>query len=116
MTNLSVASRVRADGVREVSPDDVHAARGSVTLIDVREPHEFTGELGHIPGAKLVPLGTVEEAATAWPKEDEIVVVCRSGARSGRATALLSSMGFARVYNMAGGMLAYGEQKLPVER
>jgi rhodanese-related sulfurtransferase len=116
MTNLSAASRVRADGIREVSPEDVHAVRGNVTLIDVREPHEFTGELGHIPGAKLVPLATIEEAADGWPKEDEIVLVCRSGARSGRATALLSSMGFARVYNMAGGMIAYGDQKLPVER
>ncbi len=116
MSNLSAVSNVRSDGISEVSPADVYAVRSLVTLIDVREPHEFTGELGHIPGAKLVPLGTLEDAASTWPRDEEFVLVCRSGARSGRATALLASMGFTRAYNMAGGMMAYGGQNLPVER
>lgn len=103
-------------GIREVTVSDVAAARGKVRVVDVREPHEFTGELGHVPGADLVPLATVGDAAKGWDREGELVLVCRSGGRSGRATALLVSMGFHHVVNMTGGMLAYVDAKLPVER
>ncbi len=116
MSFLSTTARTTPEGIREVTASDVAEVRGRVRLVDVREPHEFTGELGHIPGAELVPLGTVAEAAKAWDKSKTLVLVCRSGGRSGRATALLASMGFRDVYNMTGGMLAYNDAKLPVER
>jgi rhodanese-related sulfurtransferase len=103
-------------GIREVTVQDVAEARGNVRIVDVREPHEFTGELGRVPGAELVPLATVGDAAKAGDREAELVLVCRSGGRSGRATALLASMGFQSVVNMTGGMLAYVDAKLPVER
>ena len=105
--------------VPEISVSDLKAKldRGDpVTIVDVREPHELTGELGHIPGAEHVPLASVESAARTWDREQEIVLVCRSGARSGRAAAALSSAGFARAMNMVGGMRAWNEAKLPVER
>lgn len=103
-------------GYRDVTPAATHAARGRVRLIDVREPHEYTGELGHIAGAELVPLATVASQAHAWDKNAEIILICRSGARSGRAAEALVAAGFRRVMNMAGGMLAYNAAHLPVER
>jgi rhodanese-related sulfurtransferase len=105
-----------AGGYRDVDPARVASAIGKLRIIDVREPAEYTGELGHIPGAELVPLGVVESAARTWDKESELVVVCRSGARSGRAAAMLASTGFRHVMNMTGGMLAWNDAHLPVER
>lgn len=104
-------------GYRDVdAPHVAAAARAGVRIIDVREPQEFVGELGHIPGAELVPLGTVEAAAATWDKDREIVIVCRSGARSGRAAGSLAAAGFRRVMNMTGGMLAWTAAKLPTSR
>lgn len=105
-------------GFSEVTPRDVAAALGkeNVRLVDVREPAEVVGELGHIAGAELVPLGSFELRARAWMPDEPVVLVCRSGARSGRAAATLVAMGFTRVMNMAGGMMAWNEARLPVVR
>ena len=84
-------------------------------VIDVREPDEFTGALGHIEGAKLLPLGTLIQRKNEIAPDLPIVVVCRSGARSAQATVLLRNAGFARVANLAGGMLRWRGQRLPVE-
>jgi rhodanese-related sulfurtransferase len=100
----------------EVNPAAAYELRGAVRIIDVREPDEFTGDLGHIPGAELVPLATVERAAVTWDRNVAIVVVCRSGGRSGRAGQALVAAGFRRVMNMTGGMLAYRAAGLPVAR
>jgi rhodanese-related sulfurtransferase len=61
-----------------------------------------------------VPLATVEAAAAAWPRADRLLMVCRSGARSGRAAAALLGMGFTDVTNLTGGMLAWDAAGLPV--
>lgn len=116
MSGLYESATTNPAGYRDVGPAQVAGAGTKVRLVDVREPHEFTGELGHIAGAELVPLATVEGAASAWSKEQEIVLVCRSGARSGRAAAALTAGGFGRVMNMVGGMIAWNEAKLPVDR
>ena len=76
-----------------------------IRIIDVREPYEFSE--GHIPGAELIPLGQISGAITKLSKDDSIVVVCRSGARSLRASQFLSSQGFKNVINMQGGMLSW---------
>lgn len=102
---------------REVTPSEVAAMpKSRVRIIDVREPFEFTGELGHVAGAELVPLPMVGATASAWPRDDEIVLVCRSGARSGRAAGQLAEMGFTHVMNMAGGMMAWNHARLPTVR
>lgn len=88
----------------------------TVDIIDVREPGEFTGELGHLPGARLVPLGTIAAAAASWDRDRELLVVCRSGGRSARAAAALVEMGFRRVANLRGGMLAVNAAGRRVER
>lgn len=93
-----------------VSPNEVAACRPTARIIDVREPHEFRGDLGHIPGAELVPLGRVAAAARQWNRDDEIVVVCRSGGRSAHAASELVALGFSRVKNMAGGMLRWNAE------
>ncbi|QRO03035.1 rhodanese-like domain-containing protein [Archangium violaceum] len=87
-----------------------------VRLVDVREPSEFDGLLGHITGAELVPLRMVEEKAGNWPRDSELVMVCRSGGRSAKAAAQLARRGFNRVMNMRGGMLAWNEAELPAVR
>lgn len=71
-------------------------------IIDVREPSEFTGELGHVPGAELLPPATVEDAARDWARDEPFVVACRSGARSAKAAATLVQRGFKRVFNLEG--------------
>lgn len=116
MNVLFEDAAARPGGWVDVYPARVAEARGTVRVIDVREPHEHRGELGHPVGAELVPLATLPQAAQRWDREREIVLVCRSGARSARAAALLASMGFRRVMNMAGGMLAWNEAGLPVSR
>lgn len=85
-------------------------------LVDVREPSEFDGILGHIDGARLVPLATVKDSAASWPKDQDVVLVCRSGARSGKAAEQLVKLGFTRVMNLRGGMLAWNTADLPVVR
>jgi len=104
-----------ADGFRDVDPVLLHEHLGEVRIIDVREQDEYSGPLGHIPGAELVPLATVPVKARGWDQDQEIVVVCRSGGRSGAAARQLVQMGFTRIMNLRGGMTAYNAVKLPVE-
>lgn len=99
----------------DVDPAFVSARRGQIALIDVREPQEFTGELGHVPGSTLVPLATLPEAAAAWDPQRDIVLICRAGGRSARAAMELARRGFRHLYNLRGGMLAWNEAHLPVE-
>lgn len=87
-----------------------------VRIIDVREVVEWNGPLGHIAGAELVPLATVPAVALHWKKDTTYLLVCRSGARSGRAAASLANAGFPRVYNLLGGMMGWNEANLPVAR
>lgn len=117
-TVLFEHARRHPSGYREVAPADVHAALGSerIRVVDVREPAEVVGELGHIGGAELVPLGSFEVRARTWMRDEPIVLVCRSGARSGRAATTLRALGFSRVMNMVGGMIAWNDARLPVAR
>lgn len=88
----------------------------SALLIDVRNPDEYVGELGHIKDAQLVTLGPDLEKFLANTKKDQtIIFICRSGARSARATQYAQSLGIKDVYNMQGGMLAWKEKGLEVE-
>jgi len=85
-------------------------------LIDVREPAEFTGELGHIPGAKLVPMATLPLAAAGWDRNAEYLIICKSGGRSGMSAQAMLKMGFTKVMNLAGGMMAWNAAGLKTER
>jgi rhodanese-related sulfurtransferase len=91
---------------------------GPPLLLDVREPNEYRGELGHIAGSVLIPL---RELAGRAAELDEhrghpIIAVCRSGVRSTTAAAMLCGLGFERVYNLKDGMVDWNDRRLPVER
>lgn len=75
-----------------------------LNLIDVREVDEV--QAGHIPDVMHIPLGLLEFRLHELNKNESYIIVCRSGARSGRATQLLEDNGF-DASNMAGGMLAW---------
>ncbi|MBL7818136.1 MAG: rhodanese-like domain-containing protein [Saprospiraceae bacterium] len=77
-----------------------------LVFIDVREPHEYA-EFNL--GAKLIPLGTLPDALEGLSKykDTEIVVHCRSGARSGQAQIFMRQFGFTKVRNLIGGVLAW---------
>jgi len=77
-----------------------------VPVIDVREPHEY--QEGHVPGAALIPLGSVPERAHEVPTGGEVLIVCRSGARSRNAAGHLRTLGIEAV-NVGGGTLAWIE-------
>lgn len=84
-----------------------HQQLSDYRIIDVREPSEFNGELGHLEGADLVPLKELPEAAKLWPTEEKLLVVCRSGGRSRNACDFLTANGFKDVSNLDGGMIAW---------
>lgn len=77
----------------------------NITVIDVREDEEV--EEGMIPGAKHVRLGDLQDRYTELDKEDNHVVVCRSGRRSMKASEFLKENGFTTVTNLEGGMLGW---------
>jgi sulfur dioxygenase len=87
-------------------------------LIDVREPNEYRGPMGHIAGSMLIPLRELAtRAAEIEPQRSRrIIAVCRSGVRSTTAAAILHGLGFERVYNLKDGMVDWNDRKLPVER
>jgi len=108
-------------GVWEIQPqalDECLAGEGArdIQVIDVREPQEFSGGLGHIPGARLVPMADLVARSAEIDKDRPAVMVCRSGARSAQATVLLQKSGFSQVANLAGGMLRWRAEALPFEQ
>jgi sulfur dioxygenase len=102
-------------GIWEVRPEWLEEHLQDVQIIDVREAEEFGGVLGHIPGARLVPLDRIAAGAKDFAKDRPLVTVCRSGARSAQASVLLRKAGFSKVANLAGGMLRWREQRYAVE-
>lgn len=93
-----------------IEPDELkrRIANGeSFTIIDVREDEEVAQ--GRIPGARHIALGEIPERYKEIPQEGEVILVCRSGNRSGRAMQYLQSLGYGNLRNMAGGMLAWDQ-------
>lgn len=107
--------------VRQLTAPEVAAMLESGSpplLLDVREPNEYAGELGHIGGSVLVPLRELASRAGELEKHRArpIVAVCRSGVRSTTAAAMLCGLGFEQVYNLKEGMVDWNDRRLPVER
>ncbi len=107
--------------VKQLTPRELHERLFAATpplLLDVREPDEFAGELGHIAGSILIPLRHLPKRAGELErfKEREIVAICRAGVRSTTAAAILTGLGFEHVCNLRGGMLDWIEARFPVER
>ena len=94
-------------GIWEIQPQALEDLTGPVQVLDVREPNEFVGPLGHIAGAIPIPLGALEGRVGELAKDRPVVAVCRAGSRSAQAVALLAQAGFAEIANLAGGMLRW---------
>jgi molybdopterin/thiamine biosynthesis adenylyltransferase/rhodanese-related sulfurtransferase len=77
-------------------------------LVDVREPFEY--DICRIPGSRLIPLGQLASRMSELDSADEIVLQCKSGARSARALKLLQEAGFSKLSNLEGGILAWSDQ------
>jgi adenylyltransferase/sulfurtransferase len=109
------AQETKIDASLEIDVQEVKnllASGKKFKLIDVREPHEF--EICRIPGAVLIPLGTVQEKKAEHlngiKKDDEIVIHCKGGVRSMKAALVLKEMGFANVKSMRGGILEWSDR------
>lgn len=87
----------------EVSVEEAVAKRDSgVFILDVREPDEWNQF--HVPDSTLIPLGELASRVSELPRDQEIVVVCRSGNRSAKGRDILLNAGFTQVTSMAGGL------------
>lgn len=93
-------------GYYDIPAGGVDSIPERVRFIDVRQPEEFDGELGHLDRAELVPLTNLDQSAKSWAPDEPLLLICRSGNRSGHAAAALVQAGFSRVGNLKGGMLA----------
>jgi len=105
-------------GIWEIAPQALEEVAQTVLIIDVREPDEYAGALGHIPGSWLIPLGELERRAAEIAKDAKdrpVVTVCRSGARSAQAVVILKRAGFRDVANLMGGMLRWRAEGHAVE-
>ena len=76
-----------------------------LTIIDVREPNEY--QINRIAGSTLIPLGEVPRRYAEINQDDELIMQCKSGARSARAADFLRSVGFKKVLNLKGGILEW---------
>jgi len=98
----------------EISPKEaLTRVQNGAHFVDVREQNEWD-EI-HAQGAHLIPLSEFAQRYSELPKESEIVVICRSGARSAQAVQFLEQQGYT-ASNLEGGTLRWLEQGLPVER
>jgi rhodanese-related sulfurtransferase len=91
--------------------------REDALVLDVRDPGEYGS--GHILGAKNVPLSRIAAAGSeiaAKRRDKPVIVYCDDGSRSGKAAAALRSQGFAKAVNLSGGLGAWQQAGLPVEK
>ena len=102
-------------GIWEVEPAWLEEHRGQVTIIDVREPEEFDGPLGHIPEAGLLPIDQLADKVDSIERGLPIVTVCRAGGRSAQATVILNRAGIVRTANLTGGMIRWRGLGYPTE-
>jgi sulfur dioxygenase len=105
---------LRFSGVWEIEPMTLLEHAAALQIVDVREAPEFIDRLGHLPDAKLVPLSQLTNRLGELDPERPVVAVCRSGVRSAQASVLLTKAGFGKVANLAGGMLRWKAEGLPV--
>ena len=97
--------------IPEITVEELKAMRDrgeKVTLVDVREPHEWA--VSDLPESLKIPLRTLPQSLDKLAPEDEIVVYCRSGARSANAVQFLAGRGYTRAKNLVGGINLWAER------
>jgi hydroxyacylglutathione hydrolase len=110
---------VTAGDIREISIAEFRALldgseADQPTVLDVREPWEYAQ--GHVPGAKLIPLGRLGEHLEELDPNRPLALICQTGSRSRSAAALLGSRGFKTLYNVTDGTQGWERSGLPLER
>ncbi len=117
-------ARSRITEIRADEVDLLLENNEPILIVDVREPDEYA--TSHIPGALLIPRGTLEGAADpgsphqvaalCQARERFIVLYCESGGRSALAADVLTRMGFTQVQSLAGGLVMWDAEGLPLAR
>ncbi len=101
--------------IKEIMPNELYALKkaqpGALRVIDVREFSEMAS--GVIPGAEPMPLATVPLRLSELAQDEQLVFVCRSGARSAQACVFLQQRGYEQVYNLSGGIMGWVSSGLP---
>jgi len=94
--------------------EDVTAglAKGEIVLVDIREPDEFVS--GHVPGAVNLPLSRLTPAALPRPTDKKVVIMCRSGNRSGRLASMLPKVGREDIIDYSGSMIDWTRRGGPI--
>ncbi|SOD94005.1 rhodanese-like domain-containing protein [Caenispirillum bisanense] len=112
-------------GAGFIGPREVNErlkAGDEVVILDVREPAEFSGDLGHVPGAVNLPLGELGRRMDelrpqlAAYADTPVYVMCRTAARAASAARVLKKAGLGKVQVVAGGMVKWNSEKLPTTR
>jgi len=121
MSGAMLLWNIFGNRVRGITDVDVNGAvqlinHKNALVLDVRQPDEY--KAGHLLNAQLIPLGKLKERIGELMKYQDkpIVVVCRSGNRSGMACGTLAKQGFTQTYNLTGGMMAWQKANLPVQK
>jgi rhodanese-related sulfurtransferase len=121
MSGAMIVWSMLGNRIRGIQEADIQAALQLINhknafVLDVREPDEYKG--GHILNSQLIPLGKLKERIGELSKYKNVpvVVVCRSGNRSGTACVTLAKEGFSQAYNLAGGMMAWQKANLPTQK
>jgi rhodanese-related sulfurtransferase len=100
--------------MKSLSPEEVQdlCKAGGVDVVDVRELHEWIG--GHLPGARLVPLGALLRDPRASIRGDRAIFVCAHGVRSVTASIAAEAAGIPEVFNLDGGIMWWVARGLPL--
>ncbi len=85
-----------------------------IRVIDVREMNEFTA--GSMPGAKAMPMASIPVRMDELQQDKDLIIVCRSGARSAQVCMFLQQQGFDKVFNLRGGLMSWARLGLPIEQ
>jgi glyoxylase-like metal-dependent hydrolase (beta-lactamase superfamily II)/rhodanese-related sulfurtransferase len=109
---------VNAQVASALTAQEVKNRVASSLIVDVREPEEYTGPLGHIEGSKLIPLGQLPAKLRELDsyRDREVIAVCKAGFRSQTGASILKQAGFSQVYSMQGGMVEWNRLKFPVSK
>jgi rhodanese-related sulfurtransferase len=118
ITPMELVAQARAQ-IKEIAPKDAwNAMSGEVRVLDVRETSEF--EAGRVPGAINIPRGILEfrigEVPEFAKKDVPIILYCRTGGRAALATLALNQIGYANVTSVTGGIVAWEQSGLPVDK
>ena len=118
MTPMELVAQARAQ-IKEVSPQDAwNGMNSEVRVLDVREPAEY--DAGRVPGAINIPRGILEfrigEVQEFVKKDVPIVLYCRTGGRAALATVALNQIGYSNVVSVTGGIMAWEQAGLPIEK